>query len=178
METGWRTDTLLGMSEQPIDEQDGEVSSTPFDDFPKGQPNRGKRTLHLAALAKVLRMMSASALVFAFLSAAGILILDVLHWVRPELSWRVKSALPLIGIGISYSLVQFTLPRTRTEFCLSLAVSLAFVLWGVEQFIPAPQIASVVDDLVVFLFVLDLSIVIRGQLKRHQGIGGTPPHAA
>jgi len=29
----------------------------------------------------------------------------------------------------------------------------------VEQFIPAPWIASLVDDVVVFLFVLDLGIV-------------------
>jgi hypothetical protein len=81
----------------------------------------------------------------------------------------VKSALPLIGIGVSYALLQFTVPRTRAEFCLSLAVSLAFILWGAEQFVPEPRIASRMDDLVVFLFVLDLGIVIRGQLVRSMG---------
>jgi hypothetical protein len=151
------------MEKRPADGMDEDYSSTPFDDFSGGH---GKRTLHLAPLATFLRILSATALVTAFASAAGILALDAIHWFRPELSWKVKSALPLICIGVSYALLQFTVPRTLTEFCLSLAVSLAFVLWGVEQFIPAPQIASRIDDLVVFLFVMDLSIVIRGQLSQ------------
>ena len=154
------------MDKRPADERDEDFSGTPFDDFPG---RRGKRTLHLAPLAAVLRILSAVALATAFASAAGILILDGIHWLRPDLSWKVKSALPLICIGVSYALLQFTVPRTLREFCLSLAVSLAFVLWGVEQFVPAPQIASRIDDLVVFLFVLDLSIVIRGQLRQRFG---------
>lgn len=152
------------MNESPARERIPEFSTTPFDDFPDWRP--GKRRLRLAPLAPALRIMSALALAFAFASAAGILVLDALHSVRPDLSWKVKSALPLIGIGVSYALLQFTLPRTRAEFCLSLAASLAFVLWGVEQFIPEPRIASLVDDFVVFLFVLDLGIGIRGQLSR------------
>lgn len=155
------------MEKQPADERSTEVSSTAFDDYPKGQARGEKRTLRLASIGAALRILSAIALAMAFTSAAGILLLDALHWIQPDLSWKVKSAIPLICIGVSYSLLQFTLPRSRVEFCLSLAVSLAFVLWGAEQFIPVPQIASSVDDVVVFLFVLDLSIVIRANLRKH-----------
>jgi len=148
------------------DESKGEdISKTPFDDFSEGQGRR--RILHLASLAAVLRILSALALAVAFASAMGVIILDAMHCIRPDLPWKIKSAIPLICIGTSYALLQFTLPRTFLEFGLSLTVSLAFVLWGVEQFIPAPQIASVVDDVVVFLFVLDLAVVIRGHLARH-----------
>jgi len=150
------------MNDQPTDD---EVSNTPFDDFSKSQ-RREKRTLHLAPIAAPLRILSAVVLAVAFASAAGIVVMDAIHCIRPDVAWRIKSAIPLICIGASYALLQFTLPRTLTEFCLSLAVSLAFVLWGAEQFIPVPRIASLVDDVVVFLFVLDLSIVIRGQLKQ------------
>jgi hypothetical protein len=161
---------LRGMNER---KDDDEISTTPFDDYLEEQGRHGKRTLHLARIAAVLRVLSAVALVVAFASAAGIVVLDAVHWIRPDLSWKVKSAIPLICIGVSYALLQFTLPRTLTEFCLSLAVSLAFILWGVEQFIPVPQVAGVVDDVVVFLFVLDLSIVIRGQLRQgFRGAGG------
>ena len=121
---------------------------------------------HLARAAGALRVLSGVALVFAFATAAGILVLDGCRVVRPDLPWRIKSALPLIGIGVSYALLQFTVPRTRTEFCLSLAVSLAFILWGAEQFMHTAWIISLVDDVVVFLFVLDLGIVIRGHLMR------------
>jgi hypothetical protein len=157
------------MKKTPDDEPETEVSTTPFDDFSEGKPRHGKRTLHLAGIAGVLRVLSCVALVFAFATAAGILCLDALHWIRPEISWRLKSAVPLIGIGVSYALLQFTLPRTLTEFVLSLAVSLAFIMWGAEQFVPAPWIALLMDDCVVFLFVLDLGIVIRGQLRRSMG---------
>lgn len=147
------------MNEEPEDQH---VSTTPFDDYTKGP---GKRRLHLAPIAMTLRLVSGIVLVFAFGSAVAIILLDAFHWLRPDLPWRVKSALPLIGIGVSYALLQFTLPRTLTEFCLGLMVSLGFVLWGVEQYIPVPRIASLADDVVVFLFVLDLSIVIRGKLR-------------
>ncbi len=150
---------------------DEEISSTPFDDYAEGKAR--KRTLHLAPIATALRVLSGIALAVAFSSAAAILVLDALHWFRPELPWNVKSAIPLIGIGVSYALLQFTLPRTLGEFCPSLAVSLGFILWGAEQFIPVPRIASLVDDVVVFLFVLDLGIVIRGRLRRT--IRGTRP---
>jgi len=154
------------MDDPDAQEDAAECATTPFDDYSVGRGVRGKRALHLAAIARGLRVLSGVALVFAVVTAAGIVVLDGLHWVRPDVGWRVKSALPLIGIGVSYALLQFTVPRTRTEFCLSLAVSLAFVLWGAEQFIPSPRIVSLIDDAVVFLFVLDLGIVIRGQLAR------------
>ena len=154
------------MDDPDAQEDSAECATTPFDDYSVGGGGRGKRALHLAAIAKGLRVLSGVALGFAVVTAAGIVVLDGLHWVRPDVGWRVKSALPLIGIGVSYALLQFTVPRTRTEFCLSLAVSLAFVLWGAEQFIPSPRIVSLIDDAVVFLFVLDLGIVIRGQLAR------------
>jgi hypothetical protein len=154
------------MPSQPANDKPAEDSATPFDEFPGGHSMPAKRTLHLAPIAAALRLMSALVLGAAFASAAGILVLDVFHWLRPDLSWKVKSAIPLICIGVSYALLQFTLPRTLTEFCLSLAVSLAFVLWGAEQFIPVPRIASQVDDVVVFLFVFDLGIVIRGRLMQ------------
>ncbi len=154
------------MEEESRDEGVTEASTEPLDDFPAGQGREDQRRSRLAPLGAALTLLSAVALVFAFASASGIVLLDALHWIRPELSWKVKSALPLIGIGVSYASLQFTLPRTWRELCLSVAVSLAFILWGAEQFIPVPRIASMVDDLVVFLFVLDLGIVIRGRLRQ------------
>jgi hypothetical protein len=150
------------MKETPEGNPDG---GSGFDDFPEGHGVRTERALHDGTVAKVLRALSGAALVFAFGTAAGVILVDALHWLRPEVTWRVKSALPLIGIGVSYAFLQFTLPRTKREFLLSMAVSLAFILWGVEQFIPVARIASLVDDVVVFLFVLDLGIVIRGRLR-------------
>ena len=154
------------MDDPDAQEDAAECATTPFDDFSEKRGPRVKRGLHLAAIARMLRVLSAVALAFAVVTAFSVIALDAAHWRHLGASWQVKTALPLIGIGVSYALLQFTVPRTRTEFCLSLAVSLAFVLWGAEQFIPSPRIVSLIDDAVVFLFVLDLGIVIRGQLAR------------
>lgn len=164
---------VRAMAERPIDEEaaEQECATTPFDEYSRKKGAAGRRGLHLAGMAATLRVLSAVALAFAACTAALILALDAAHLIQRGTSWRVKSALPLIGIGVSYALLQFTVPRSRTEFCLSLAVSAAFILWGAEQFIRTPAIVPLVDDCVVFLFVLDLGIVIRGQLGRGMGKG-------
>ena len=117
----------------------------------------------------VLRLLSSVALGLAISSACVVLALDCIHPFSPLLeSWRLKSAFPLLFIGISYACLQFTLPRSWKEFALGLSVGIAFILWGAEQFVPYPAVRSWIDDGVMFLFVLDLSIVIRGRLKTWQ----------
>jgi hypothetical protein len=151
------------MSDRPKENSRGEVSSSPFDDLP--DKKGGKRETHLAPIATGLRILSALALAFAVASAGRVILLDIGSWLRPGEAWNGNSALPLIGIGVSYALLQITLPCTRMELCLSLAVSAAFILWGLERYLPV-RIAPRVDDVVVFLFVLDLGIVILGRLRR------------
>jgi hypothetical protein len=48
-------------------------------------------------------------------------------------------------------------------------IGLAFVLWGLEQFLSDQVVISFIDDVVVFLFVVDLSIVIRHNLRNCAG---------
>jgi hypothetical protein len=44
-------------------------------------------------------------------------------------------------------------------------VAAAFILWGTEQLLSNQAVVSFINDIVVLLFVLDLSIVIYGHLK-------------
>ena len=145
-----------------------ESPATPFDDYSGRNPNcqPGIRKLHGRRTQGVLRAVSAISFVLAISSACLVLVLDGLHFFGLALlPWRLKSAFPLIFVGISYGCLQFTLPRSWKEFVLSLSVGVAFILWGSEQFVPNPEYVSLIDDVVVFLFVLDLSIVVRGCLK-------------
>jgi hypothetical protein len=73
----------------------------------------------------------------------------------------LKSAVPLIAIGISYSVLIITLRRTLGQRLVGFLMGIAFVLWGLEQFLSDQAVISFIDDIVVFLFVVDLSIVIR-----------------
>jgi hypothetical protein len=116
--------------------------------------------------AVVLRVISAIALVLAILAAMGMVSLRLIHCFQPNLlPWTLKSAIPLILIGIAFASLQFVLPRTRLQILLGLLVAAAFILWGTEQFLSNRAVASFIDDVVVLLFVLDLSIVVWGHLK-------------
>ena len=116
--------------------------------------------------AVLLRFASAVALGLAVCSAICLVSLRLIHCVQPDLlPWTLKSAIPLILIGLAFAFLQFALPRTRAQILLGLTVAAAFILWGTEQFLSNQALVASIDDLVVFLFVLDLSIVIYGHLK-------------
>ena len=80
-----------------------------------------------------------------------------------------KSAVPLIAIGVSYFVLILSLRRTFGQRLVGIFVGLAFVLWGLEQFLSDQAWIPFIDDVVVFLFVVDLSIVIRHNLRRCEG---------
>jgi hypothetical protein len=82
-----------------------------------------------------------------------------------QTSIAFKSAVPLIAIGISYFVLILSLRRTPGQRLVGILVGLAFVLWGLEQFLKDQAWISFIDDVVVFLFVVDLSIVIRHNLR-------------
>jgi len=148
-------------------------SMTPFDHFEKTREDSpGTKSAPFAALHNALRAVSAITLALAFIGAAFVLALHLPHskdflrhlHVNPP-AWSLKSAWPLIFIGTSYFTLLLTLPRTRTQRLLGFMVCAAFISWGAEQFVPAPEIVSLIDDIIVFVFVLDLSLMIRGNLK-------------
>lgn len=110
--------------------------------------------------------MSAAALGLAFSAAVLLIALRVIHLIRPDwIRWQLKSAIPLMLIGVAFAFLQFAAPRTRVQIVLGLSVSTAFILWGVEQFVMNQFVAASIDDVVVFLFVVDLSLVIYQHLK-------------
>jgi hypothetical protein len=118
----------------------------------------------------ILQMMSLITLALALLTAMTVVALRLIHCFRPTL-WLLplKSGIPLILIGVSFAFLQFAVRRTPYQCILGLSVSIAFILWGTEQFLSNQAVVASIDDLVVFLFVLDLSIVIWGLLKGKNG---------
>lgn len=116
--------------------------------------------------AVVLWAVSGIALVLAIFTAVIHITLNLIHYCQPNLiPWTLKSAVPLILIGIAFASLQFVLPRTNRQIGLGLMVALAFILWGIEQFLSNKMVASLIDDVVVLLFVLDLGIVIYGHMR-------------
>jgi hypothetical protein len=151
-------------------------SSAPFDEF--GRPEQSAQAAARGPLAHWMRAalkgISFGALWIALLTAIYIVAFHAFRMCggpQTDFLRTLKSAIPLIAIGISYISLIFTVQRTKAQRFLGFLVGLAFILWGAEQFMSDQGWISFIDDIVVFLFVLDLSIVVRENLKRSSAEG-------
>jgi DNA replication protein DnaC len=146
--------------------------STPFDEFERsGRNGPAIRVRSLSLWVQTgLRGLSVGALWVAVLTASFITVRHVLPLIfgsQPAISF--KSGVPLIAIGVSYFFLIVTLRRTLGQRLVGIFIGVAFVLWGSEQFLSDQAVISFIDDVVVFLFVVDLSIVIRHNLRNCAG---------
>jgi DNA replication protein DnaC len=146
--------------------------STPFDEFEHPSRSRplARRGILAHCVQSVLRGLSFGALWVAILTASFLMVRHILPLImgsQPMIA--LKSAVPLIAIGISYFILIITLRRTFGQRVVGIFTGLAFVLWGWEQYLSDRAVISFVDDVVVFLFVVDLSIVIRHNLRSGAG---------
>jgi hypothetical protein len=131
-----------------------------------GPDHRPRNTASISLRAIVLKTLCAIALGLAVSTGVILLVLRIVHSIQPHLfPWTLKSAVPLILIGIAFACLQFVVSRSRSQILLGLLVAAAFILWGTEQFLSNQAVVSFIDDVVVFLFVLDLGMVIYGHLK-------------
>jgi DNA replication protein DnaC len=145
---------------------------TPFDEF--GHPGRTKPAVRRGILAiwaqSALRAFSVGALWVATVTAGFLIVRHLLPLITgSELTISLKSGIPLLAIGVSYIILIITLPRTPGQRLVGILMGSAFVLWGAEQFLSDRAVISFMDDVVVFLFVVDLSIVIRQNLRNCAG---------
>jgi DNA replication protein DnaC len=142
--------------------------SAPFDEFEHpirsaANVRHGTPALWVQA---GLRLLSFTSLWVAILTASFLILRHVLPLVMgSQPSIPFKSAIPLIAIGISYFILIISLRRTFGQRLVGIFIGLAFVLWGLEQYLNDKVVISFIDDVVVFLFVVDLSIVIRHNLR-------------
>ena len=91
---------------------------------------------------------------------AGILLFSNL----PFLSIRLHaylSALPLAVAGIGYALMQLRLRLARGVLLKRLLLAITFVIWAVDQLLPAGRMAMFIGDLVIAAYVLDLYWLIQ-----------------
>jgi DNA replication protein DnaC len=142
--------------------------STPFDEFegPIQSEPAVRRGILAPWVQTGLRRLSFGVLWVAILTAGFVIVRHALPLIMgSQLPISLKSGIPLIAIGISYFVLIITLRRTPGQRLVGILVGLAFVLWGLEQFLSDQAMISFIDDVVVFLFVVDLSIVIRHNLR-------------
>lgn len=98
----------------------------------------------------MVRLSMFFALVFA-----GILLVSNLS----SASVRVHgylSSLPLAIAGIGYAVLQLRVRPPRGTLLKRLLLAATFVIWAVDQLLPAGRVSMVIGDLVIAAYVLDL----------------------
>jgi hypothetical protein len=111
-------------------------------------------------LARLAIILAASALA----SGTLLLLLDCFAHFTTHRYHAAASALPLILIGLSWLSLHPGSGVHPIQFLKRLIAAVAFVLWGIDQMLPPGWLASTVGDVVIALFVLDMALIVRGEL--------------
>ncbi|MCA1594816.1 MAG: hypothetical protein LC772_00090 [Chloroflexi bacterium] len=115
-----------------------------------------------------LRPLRSVCTVFALFACVGGAVLiasDLLPRQIPWLRHAPASAAPLLLIGVAYICLQPIARPSLLELLQRLMLGSAFILWGIDQLLPPGPAAALIGDIVIVLYVLDLSLIIRGHLK-------------
>lgn len=122
-------------------------------------------------------------IVLAFFGGLLLLLEDALLPLFPHLPHAPVSAAPLLLMGTASLVFQRLLRPKPLDLLKAMLVSLAFLLWGIDQFLPLGWGATSLGDLVIVLYVLDLGWMMVSVLRaRGHGLfwqepegGNTPP---
>ena len=114
---------------------------------------------------KPLRSLSAFLLISALAGLATLLVFDALNHLRLTPFHQRTGALSFMLIGASYISLQLSTGRRWREMIKGVLLGIGFFLWGCEQFMPPGPLVTVMDSLVVLIFVSDLGLVILDRLK-------------
>jgi len=82
----------------------------------------------------------------------------------PRHEW--SDSAPLLFIGAASAGFQALLRPKPLDLFKALIVSLAFILWGVDQLLPSGRVATTLGDVVITLYVIDLAWVTIDRLKQ------------
>jgi len=75
-------------------------------------------------------------------------------------------AFPLLCIGLASLCFQTIVRPKLLDLFKALMVSAAFLLWGVDQLLPAGWSATTLGDVVIVLYVIDLGWMMADRLKK------------
>ena len=73
------------------------------------------------------------------------------------------SAAPLALAGIGYAALQIYIKPVWSTLLKRLMLAATFVLWAVDQLLPPGRIATVIGDVVIAAYVLDLYWLVQEQ---------------
>lgn len=97
------------------------------------------------------------------LAFAGLLLLSNVHLISDRLH-AYLSAAPLAIAGIGYAILQLRTGPPRATLLKRLLLAATFVIWAVDQLLPSGRLATLIGDMVIAAYVLDLSWLSQEQV--------------
>ena len=93
---------------------------------------------------------------------AGVLLLSNLSIV-PDGMHGYLSAVPLALAGIGYAVLQIRVRPALGTLLKRLLLAATFITWAVDQLLPPGRVATVIGDVVIAAYVLDLYWLMQEQ---------------
>ena len=117
----------------------------------------------------LFRQLSALLLVTALAGTLCLLAFDVANHLHITFLHQRAGALAFIFVGASYICLLLSDGHPWRSHLKGLWLGTGFLLWGGEQFMEPGVVATVMDTLVVLIFVSDLGWIIANSLKKRKG---------
>jgi hypothetical protein len=105
--------------------------------------------------ARVANTAGVRSLMLIALAFAGILLLSNVPIISDKLH-AYLSSVPLAMAGIGYAILQLRAGPPRGTLYKRLLLAATFVIWAVDQLLPSGRLATLIGDLVIAAYVLDL----------------------
>ena len=105
-------------------------------------------------------------IVLAFASGVVLLVNDLSWPIFTPFAHAPISAAPLLLIGLAALGFQFVVRPNFLDLFKACIVSAAFLLWGIDQLLPAGWLATTLGDVVIVLYVIDLGWMMIDRLKQ------------
>lgn len=129
-------------------------------------PLHPKRRPPVRLLVAFFSVLTGLAILFAFGSSAVLLLRDVPFPFLTQLAHAPISAIPLLLIGVACLCFQIVIRPKLLDLLKACLVSAAFLLWGIEQLLPVGWLATLLGDVVIVLYVLDLGWMMAERLRQ------------
>jgi len=99
---------------------------------------------------------------FTLASVVVLLVWDAFPALFPKDAHNILGALPLALIALAYLVYQTVRRPGRAEVFKAALLAIAFLLWSGNQLWPEASYATLLNDLAIALFVLDVFFVLIG----------------
>jgi len=117
----------------------------------------------------LFRQLSAVLLIAALAGTLCLLVFDVSNHLRLTFVHQRVGALAFILVGASYICLLLSDGHPWRNRIKGILLGTGFLLWGTEQFVEPGVVATVMDSLVVLIFVSDLGWIIASDIRQKRG---------